>query len=99
VEHVFQRARQTVELPDNDNIAGAKLVEHAVQLGPVGDAAAARVRLIVWGLNCQHQVEPNPVEMAERYAAEMTVPDWHKRLVCGQRGGRRVEFVATGARR
>ena len=65
----------------------------------LGNAAAARVRLIVWCLDCQHQVEPDPVEMAERYGAEMTVPDWHKRLVCGQRGGRRVEFVATGARR
>ncbi len=35
VQHVFQRARQAVELPDNDDIALAQLVEHAVQLGPV----------------------------------------------------------------
>ena len=35
MEHVFQRPRQTVELPDDDNIAFAQLVEHAVQLGPV----------------------------------------------------------------
>jgi Zn finger protein HypA/HybF involved in hydrogenase expression len=59
----------------------------------LGNAAAARVRLIVWCLDCQRQVEPAPAEMAERYGAEMTVPDWHKRLVCGQCGGRRVEFV------
>jgi hypothetical protein len=52
----------------------------------LGNAAAARVRLIVWCLDCQRQVEPAPAEMAERYGAEMTVPDWHKRLVCGQCG-------------
>jgi hypothetical protein len=58
----------------------------------LGNAAAARVRLIVWCLDCRHQVEPDPAEMAERYGAEMTVPDWHQRLVCGQR----VDFVVTG---
>jgi hypothetical protein len=62
----------------------------------LGNAAAARVRLIVWCLDC-HQVEPDPAEMAERYGAEMTVPDWHDRLVCGQCGGRRIDFVCTGA--
>jgi hypothetical protein len=31
--------------------------------------------------------------MAERYGAEMSVPDWHKRLVCGNCGRRRVDFV------
>jgi hypothetical protein len=41
----------------------------------LGNAAAARVRLIVWCLDCHHQVEPDPAEMAERYGAEMTVPD------------------------
>jgi hypothetical protein len=57
----------------------------------LGNAAAARVRLIVWCLDCRHQVEPNP--------AEMTVHDWHQRLVCGQCGGRQIDFVCTGARR
>jgi hypothetical protein len=32
---------------------------------PLGDAAAAKVRFIVWYLNCRHQVEPDPAEMAE----------------------------------
>ena len=69
---------------------------------PADDArqpAAARVRLIVWCLDCHHQVEPDPAEMAERYGAEMTVPDWHKRLMCGQCGSRRVDFVVTGEQR
>jgi hypothetical protein len=56
------------------------------------------VRLIVWYLDCRHQVEPDPAEMAERYG-EMTVPDWHERLVCGQCGSRRVDFVVTSERR
>jgi Zn finger protein HypA/HybF involved in hydrogenase expression len=62
----------------------------------LGNAAAARVRLIVWCRDCRHQVEPDPDEMAERYGADMTVPDWHKRLVCSQCGSRRVDFVVTG---
>ena len=48
----------------------------------LGNAAAAQVRLIVWCLDCRHQVEPDPAEMAEGYGGDMTVPDWHARLVC-----------------
>jgi hypothetical protein len=33
----------------------------------LGSAAAAQVRLVVWCLDCHHQVEPNPAEMAERW--------------------------------
>ena len=62
----------------------------------VGTAAAACVRLIVSCLDCRHQAEPDPAEMAALYGAEMTVPDSHKRLVCGQCGSRRVDFVVTG---
>ena len=65
----------------------------------LGNAAAARVRLIVWCLDCHHQVEPDPAEMAERYGAEMSVPDWHARLVCGQCGSRHVDFGVTGTER
>jgi hypothetical protein len=57
----------------------------------LGNAAAAHVRLIVWCKACQHQVEPNPAEMAERYGAEMTVPDWRERLVCSRCGIRDVD--------
>ena len=64
----------------------------------LGAAAAARVRLIVWCRDCRHQVEPDPAAMAERYGADMTVPEWHKRLVCGQCGSRKIDFIVTGAR-
>jgi hypothetical protein len=35
----------------------------------LGNAAAARVRLIVRRKDCRHQVEPDPAEMAARYGA------------------------------
>jgi hypothetical protein len=41
----------------------------------LGNAAAAHVRLIVWCMDCRHQVEPDPAEMATRYGAETTLPD------------------------
>jgi hypothetical protein len=61
----------------------------------LGNAAAAHVRLIVWCLDCRHQVEPDPTEMAERYGAEMAVPDWRARLVCSECGSRRVDMVVS----
>ncbi|MGO9934981.1 MAG: hypothetical protein ACLPV8_24660 [Steroidobacteraceae bacterium] len=45
----------------------------------LGNAAAAHVRLIVWCLDCRHQLEVDPAEMVERYGAGMPVPDWHAR--------------------
>jgi hypothetical protein len=64
-----------------------------------GAAAAARARLIVWCKDCQHQVEPDPGEMAERYGAETAVPDWRQRLVCSKCGSRQIDMVVTGERR
>jgi len=52
----------------------------------LGNAAAARVRLIVWCKECQHQVEPDAAEMAARYGASTSVPDWWARLVCSAAG-------------
>jgi hypothetical protein len=65
----------------------------------LGSTAAAQARLIVWCRDCRHQVEPDPAEMAERYGAETTVPDWRRRLVCSQCGSRNVDMVVTGTRR
>jgi hypothetical protein len=36
--------------------------------------------------------------MAERYGADMTVPEWRERLVCSQCGSRNVDMVVTGDR-
>jgi hypothetical protein len=43
---------------------------------PLGNAAAARVRLIVWCKDCRHQIEPDPAEMAQLYGPATTVLDW-----------------------
>jgi hypothetical protein len=65
----------------------------------LGNAAAARVRLIVWCKDCRHQVEPDPTEMAQRYGAATTVLDWSARLVCSPCGSRQIDMVVSGARR
>lgn len=44
----------------------------------LGNAAAGHVRSLVWCLG-GHRVEPDPAAMAERFSAEMTVPDWRAR--------------------
>jgi hypothetical protein len=51
----------------------------------LGNAAAAKVRLIVWCRECHHQAEPDPAEMAARYGAGTSVLDWRERLVCTER--------------
>jgi hypothetical protein len=79
----------------------------------LSNAAAARVRLIVWCKACHHQVEPDPAEMAERYCADTAVLDWRDRLVCSERaeapeseeaivwqcGCRHIDMVVSGTER
>jgi hypothetical protein len=62
----------------------------------LGNAAAARVRLIVWCKACSHQVEPDPAEMARQYGAATSVLDWRDRLVCSRCGSRTIDMVVTG---
>jgi hypothetical protein len=42
-------------------------------------------------------VAESPVSAA-RYGADTTVPDWGKRLVCGQCGSRNVSFIVSGTK-
>jgi hypothetical protein len=65
----------------------------------LGNAAVARVRLIVWCKACHRQVEPDSVEQAERYGADMPVPDWRERLVCSACGSGDVDMVVSGTER
>ena len=65
----------------------------------LGNAAAARVRLIVWCKGCQHQVEPDPAEQARRYGAETSILEWREKLVCSQCGGRHADMVVSGTER
>ena len=62
----------------------------------LGNAAAARVRLIVWYKACGHRVEPDPAEMATRYGAETSVLDWrYKRAEAYPRRGPRFDADHT----
>lgn len=65
----------------------------------LGNAAAARVRLIVWCKVCQHQVEPDPAEQADRCGTDMPMPQWKERLVYSRCGSREVDMVVTGTER
>jgi hypothetical protein len=56
----------------------------------LGNAAAARVRLIVWCKGYQHHVEPDPAETAARYGAATPVLDWRERPVCSRCSSRQV---------
>ena len=62
----------------------------------LGNAAGARVRLVVWCKGCRHQPSPTPAEMAQRYGAETPVLDWRERLVCSKCGSRQIDMVVTG---
>ena len=63
----------------------------------LGNAAAARVRLIVWCKACGHRAEPDPAEIAQWYGAETTVPEWRGWLVCSACGSRNTDMVVTGS--
>jgi hypothetical protein len=65
----------------------------------LGNAAAARVPLIVWCKASGHQVEPDPAEMAARYGADTPVLDWRKRLVCSGCGSRNIDIMVSGTER
>ena len=49
--------------------------------------------------DCGHQVEPDPAEQAERYGAEMMMPDWHELCAVLQMRQPRNRHVVTGRRR
>jgi hypothetical protein len=65
----------------------------------LGNAAAARVRLIVWCKACGNRAEPDPAEMAQRYGVETVVLDWRERLVCLHCGSRSIDMLVTGTER
>jgi len=58
----------------------------------LGNAAVARVRLIVWCKARGHQVDPDPAEMAAPYGDETSVLDWRERPVCSQCDGQQVDI-------
>jgi hypothetical protein len=65
----------------------------------LGNAAAARVRLIVRCKACGHRVEPDAAEMAQRYGIDTAVREWSERLVCSKCSSRNIDMVVTGTER
>ena len=62
----------------------------------LGNAAAAKVRLIVCCKACGYQAEPDIAAAAGAHGADLPVPDWRARLRCSRCDGRDVDFVVTG---
>ena len=68
-----------------------------VESGPatLGTTAKAHLLLRVWCKDCRHEVDLDPAEQAERYGADLPVPEWADRLTCSRCGSRQVDFVVT----
>jgi hypothetical protein len=64
----------------------------------LGQALAAKVRLLVWCKCCWHQAEPDVADQVARYGADTAVTDW-ARLRCLACEGNEVDFVVSGAAR
>ena len=64
----------------------------------LGSTARAHLLLRVWCKDCGHEVDLDPAELAERYGADLPVPDWATRLTRSRCGSRRVDFVVTPRR-
>jgi hypothetical protein len=62
----------------------------------LGQALAAKVRLIVWCKACA-RAEPDIADQVARYGADTAVTDWAQRLRCSACDGREVDFVVSGA--
>jgi hypothetical protein len=65
----------------------------------LGQALAAKVRLIVWCKACGRPGGTRYPAQIERHGEGMTVIDWAARLRCTACGGREVDFVVSGAKR
>jgi hypothetical protein len=65
----------------------------------LGQALAAKVRLIVWCKACGRRAEPDVAEQVAHHGSTMTVIDWAARLRCSACGGHDADFVISGARR
>jgi hypothetical protein len=65
----------------------------------LGQAVAAKVRLIVWCKACLHRFEPDTAELAQEHGATTTVMACARRLRCTQCGARDADFLVSGTGR
>ena len=52
----------------------------------LGNAAEAKVRLVVWCKSCGYQAEPDVATLVERHGADTPVTEWRRRLRCSHCG-------------
>jgi hypothetical protein len=64
----------------------------------LGQAIAAKVRLIVWCKARQHRFEPDIAEFAQEHGEKITVLAWARRLCCSHCGARDADFVVSGTK-
>jgi hypothetical protein len=65
----------------------------------LGNAFAAKVRLIVWCKTCGHRAEPDVADQVAHHGEAMTVINWARRLRCSGCCGQDVDFVVSGTMR
>lgn len=65
----------------------------------LGNAAAAKVRLIASRKACGYRAEPDVVALAAMLGADFPVAEWMARLRCSVCGSRDVDAVVSGAAR
>jgi hypothetical protein len=65
----------------------------------LGQALAAKVRLIVWCKACGHRAEPAVADQIASCGDDTAVIDWARRLRSSACDSREVDFVIIGATR
>jgi hypothetical protein len=72
-----------------------KRYESASGTATLGSTAKASLLLRTWCNRCRRHVDIDPGEQADRYGANLPVPEWASRLVCSQCGSHAVDFVVA----
>jgi hypothetical protein len=62
--------------------ASESLLKETRDRRTLGSTARARLLLRVWCQDCRHRADLDPGEQAERYGADLAVPEWAARLGC-----------------
>jgi DNA-binding CsgD family transcriptional regulator len=65
----------------------------------LGDACAARVRLIVWCNSCGHRAEPDMAAEVAQHGVGMPLLDWARLLGCAQCGAAEADFLVASSHR
>jgi hypothetical protein len=70
---------RTLRAAYHRDVTSCEMTPTAAPPMTLGNAVAAKVRLVVWCRECSHNIDPDPAEMIDRYGAETAFRDWHAR--------------------